>query len=96
EDPGDLPLHVTSIRGRPPFTPAEEQALMQAHGITHLLTKNSGGDGAKLDAADRLGVTVLMIRRPAPPPGPHAATTDAALAWVEALAAHGRQKNQPG
>ncbi len=78
-----LPGHVETITARPPFALDDEIALMRGHGITHLVSKNSGGPGrAKLDAAARLGLPVLMVARPAPPPGPSAASPAEAVAWV--------------
>ena len=59
---------------------------MQAHGITHLVTKNAGGAGtAKLDAADRLGLTTIVIDRPPLPRADIAATVDAAIDWLTRL-----------
>lgn len=70
EPSGELPGNVEIILARPPFSESGERALMARHGITHLVTRNSGGAGrAKLAAAAALGVAVLMIARPAPPPG---------------------------
>ena len=54
------------------------------------MTKNSGGEltRAKLDAARALGVDVVMIARPALPPGLRVVDTAAqALAWVSSVAA---------
>jgi len=52
-----------------PFEIEDELALMRTHGIECLITKNSGGQAteAKLVAARRLGVTVLMLNRPSLP-----------------------------
>jgi precorrin-6A/cobalt-precorrin-6A reductase len=66
--PQPLPLadHELII-ARPPFTAAAEQALMAAHRIEALVTKNAGGPlSAKLDAARALALPVVMIRRPEP------------------------------
>ncbi len=73
---------------RPPFDPAEERALFQRLGITHLVAKNSGGAAgrAKLDAARDLGVTVVMTARPAQPDGLTVRSVSEACAWLEALA----------
>jgi precorrin-6A/cobalt-precorrin-6A reductase len=40
-----------------------EVALLQRHGITHIVCRNSGGDGAyaKIEAARRMEVTVHLI-----------------------------------
>ncbi|CAM8661762.1 CobK Precorrin-6x reductase [Comamonadaceae bacterium] len=63
----DLPAargHVVLDRG--PFTLEGDRALLQAHGITHIVSKNSGGSGAeaKLVAARELGLPVILIDRP--------------------------------
>jgi precorrin-6A/cobalt-precorrin-6A reductase len=64
---------------------------MRAESVTHLVSKNAGGLGrAKLDAAAALGIPVLMAARPAPPPGPLAATVDDAVAWVTETVANRR------
>jgi precorrin-6A/cobalt-precorrin-6A reductase len=63
----DLPAargHVVLDRG--PFTLQGDRALLQTHGITHIVSKNSGGAGAeaKLIAARELGLPVILIDRP--------------------------------
>lgn len=79
----DLPPHIEQIVARPPFTLEDELALMRRHGATHLVAKNAGGPGrAKLDAAARLGLPILVAERPAPPPGPRAASVAEAVAWA--------------
>ena len=72
------------ICARGPFAEADERALLQAHGIDCLVTRASGGDAtaAKLAAARALGLPVVMVRRPAPPPGDHAASLEDALTWI--------------
>jgi len=62
-----LPAHARLILSRPPYRLDDELALMRREAITHLVTKNSGGEQtrAKLDAARQAGVAVLMIARPA-------------------------------
>lgn len=66
----NLPDHFTAIRGRPPFIRQDEISLMKHHGITHLVSKNSGGaqTKAKLEAAFMLRIQVVMIARPPLPP----------------------------
>jgi precorrin-6A/cobalt-precorrin-6A reductase len=56
-----LPDHELVI-GMPGDVEAET-VLLQRHGITHIVCRNSGGDGAhaKIEAARRLKVVVLMI-----------------------------------
>ena len=75
---------LTLIFGRGPFAYEAERRLLEAHGIRCLVTKNSGGSRAKLDAAHDLGIPVVMVRRPAPPDGDVATSVEQALAWLEA------------
>ena len=78
----ELPRHATLLQSRPPYTLDGEMALMRREEITHLVTKNSGGaqTAAKLDAARRLGVKVIMIARPLYGPATEVADLDAAIA----------------
>ena len=71
-----LPRHWQLILARPPQSAEDEIALMEKHRITHLVTKNSGGTRAfaKINAARRLELPVLMIRRPELPQTETAAT----------------------
>lgn len=78
----DLPRHASLLRTRPPYSVSDEMALMEREDITHLVTKNSGGGqtSAKLEAAQRLGVKVIMIARPAYGPANEVASVDEAIA----------------
>jgi precorrin-6A/cobalt-precorrin-6A reductase len=62
----DVP-HKTLITAQGPFGVEDELALMRREGVEILVTKNSGGAAtqAKLHAARDLGLTVVMVRRPA-------------------------------
>jgi precorrin-6A/cobalt-precorrin-6A reductase len=64
---------------------------MEEHGITHVVAKNAGGDGAraKLDAARVLGLPVLMAERPVLPETAIARTPDEVLDWVDHTADRG-------
>jgi precorrin-6A/cobalt-precorrin-6A reductase len=64
-----LPEGWTLILERPPFTLEREMAHFDAHRITVLVSKNSGGDqtGAKLIAAREMHIPVIMLARPAKP-----------------------------
>ena len=81
-----LPLAGAGVVvARPPFTVAGETALLRAHAIEVLVSKQSGGAArAKLAAAAALGLPVVMIARPAKPAGERAADVDGALTWLAA------------
>ncbi len=81
----ELPRHASLLQSRPPYGLVDEMALMEREGITHLVTKNSGGGqtSAKLEAAQRLGVKVIMIARPAYGPAREVASVDDAIAALE-------------
>ncbi|WP_456269276.1 cobalt-precorrin-6A reductase [Kushneria sp. AK178] len=94
-DPIEVPLalpHVDNLIARGPFTLAQERELLRSRGIDVLVTKHSGGAATfpKLVAARELGVTVIMIRRPAMPDIPVVEDLDDAgmahlVDWVSAL-----------
>jgi precorrin-6A/cobalt-precorrin-6A reductase len=72
------------ILGRPPAEPDEEVALFRRHGIGWVVSKDSGGRaGAKIEAARRLKLPVILVERPAAPAGETVATVEAALTWIE-------------
>ena len=54
------------LEGRGPFTLENELALFRQNAITILITKNSGGSPtyAKIEAARKLRVPVIMVARP--------------------------------
>lgn len=81
----DLPAergHVVLDRG--PFTVEGDRALLQAHRITHVVSKNSGGAGAqaKLIAARERGLPVILIDRPFIPARPTASTVEGVCRWL--------------
>lgn len=83
----NLPRH-TLILDRGPFTLDGELALLAEHRIDVIVSKNSGGSAteAKLEAARRRGIPVVMVERP--PGNGVAEVHDAgsALRWLEGLA----------
>lgn len=86
-DAPDAPLPLpdtTVILDRGPFTTDGDTALMREHGITHVVAKNAGGDGAraKLDAARALHLPVIMADRPALPHATTAGTVADVMAWL--------------
>lgn len=82
--PAGVPLGVTWLCARGPFGLADELALLRRHTIEVVLTKASGGAATygKIAAARALGLPVVMLQRPPPPPGPVATDLAAALAWL--------------
>ncbi len=88
EAPTDaMPLpNATLVLARGPFREEDEVALMTAHSIDVLVTKNSGGGAtyAKIAAARRLALKVLMVRRPILPPAEEVAAPERAAQWLEA------------
>lgn len=81
----DLPAHADVIVSRPPYTLEDEMALLRRHGITHLVSKNSGGaqTAAKLEAAQEMGVKVIMIARPTYGPAVEVDSVEAAIAALD-------------
>ncbi len=61
-----LPAHWDLVLARPPQSLDAEIALFRAHGISQVVTKNSGGQRAyaKIEAARRLELPVIVIDRP--------------------------------
>ena len=87
-DGDTMPPRHHLLLSRGPYRHDDELELLRLHRIDALVTKNSGGDmtRAKVDAADALGVPVVMVDRPPLPDGVHAVSTLAeAEAWVRAL-----------
>jgi precorrin-6A/cobalt-precorrin-6A reductase len=87
EAPDSVPSeNVTVLLARGPFTVDAELALFRQYRIDMLVTRNSGGRAteAKLEAARRLDIPVIMVRRPEQPRGDQVATVAEALEWVEA------------
>ncbi len=81
--PVDLPgARVVVMRG--PFEREAERRFLKSEAIEVILAKASGGDSAraKLDAARNLGLPVVLLRRPSPPPGPTVASIADAVAWL--------------
>ena len=66
-----LPPDTEVVLARGPFTLDDERALLRAHRIDVLVTKDSGGaaTAAKLTAARERAVPVVVVRRPPLPPG---------------------------
>lgn len=82
---GPLPRRCEVILDRGPFVLPLERKLFQQKGIDKLVTKNSGGPltAAKLTVARERGLEVIMVERPALPPGvPVVPDVASAVAWT--------------
>lgn len=86
----DPPLPDTAVPpgklllDRGPFLLENERSLLQQYEIGAIVSKNSGGDAtsAKLIAARELRIPVVMVQRPAVPPGEKVADVESALSWL--------------
>ncbi|MGY4625719.1 precorrin-6A/cobalt-precorrin-6A reductase [Bradyrhizobium sp. USDA 4486] len=85
-DPPEAPLPFAAdvIVSRGPFTLEGELEMLQARGIAWIVARNSGGDGAraKIDAARRLGLPVIMISRPHLPERPCVESVAEVMQWL--------------
>jgi precorrin-6A/cobalt-precorrin-6A reductase len=79
-----LPDHRL-ILARGPFALADEEALMREERIDILVSKNSGGAAtyAKIEAARRLGLPIVMLRRPDKSDAPQTSALGDVLAWID-------------
>lgn len=81
----EVPASWEVLLTRGPFTLEAETQLLTSRRTDVLLTKDSGGPltEAKLDAADALGVPVVVVRRPPVPDGVEVVEdVEAAARWV--------------
>jgi precorrin-6A/cobalt-precorrin-6A reductase len=78
-----LPKRLDVLLDRGPFTLDGERSVLVDHRIDVLITKDSGGSTAKLDAARECGLPVILVDRPPLAPATDVApTVAAALAWL--------------
>ena len=89
-DPVEPPLDVpdaTYILARGPFAEGDELELLKKHRIDAIVAKNSGGSATygKIAAARKLGIEVILFRRPDLPDVPSAASIPELLAKVDHL-----------
>src|SRR5262245_13479228 len=86
--PDEVPLRdYRTIAGRGPFSLQDELRLLAEHHIGLVVAKNSGGDAtyAKIEAARRMGLPVIMIERPAialDPRSPVVASVAETVRWI--------------
>lgn len=83
DGPLPLPHHVVEV-ARGPFDLNGDLALMRQHKITLVVSKNSGGSGAraKIDAARVLGLPVILIDRPPLPARQETHDVTEVLDWL--------------
>ena len=83
-DPDGLPPDRSVLLHRGPFTLAGELALIDAHALDVLITKDSGGEmtQAKLAAARERGLPVIVVARPPRPAARTVESVEEALAWL--------------
>lgn len=91
--PAEIPLHdYRTIAARGPFSLADEMRLIAEHHINLLVAKNSGGEAtyAKIEAARRLRLPIVMIERPTialEPRSPVVESVEDAIAALRSLIA---------
>ncbi|MDI3559400.1 cobalt-precorrin-6A reductase [Bradyrhizobium sp. Arg816] len=85
-DPPEAPLPFAAdvIVSRGPFTLDGELEMMRTRGIAWIVARNSGGDGAraKIDAARKLGLPVIMIARPELPDRQRVESVAEIMQWL--------------
>jgi len=83
--PLPLPDHWSLVLARPPQSTGEEVKLFTERGITHVVTKNSGGTRAyaKIEAARQMQLPVIMVDRPELPSTAIAASVNGVLDWTD-------------
>lgn len=88
EPAAEVPPNAVAITARPPFTLEAELALFRRFQVDGLLCRNSGGEGgaAKLEAARRLRLPMLVVEPPRLQVTPAVATVEEAYAFVRAFA----------
>jgi len=73
------------IVARGPFDPDADLSLLHDHDIDLVVSKNAGGSGAyaKIEAARKLGIEVVMIQRPKITPRHEVHSAEAVMTWLK-------------
>ncbi len=81
----DLALPGELLLAPGPVSEADEIELLTMWRIDTVVSRNGGGAAmnAKITAARRLGIKVVMVERPPNPPGARVETVEQALAWLD-------------
>lgn len=101
DPPGDLrlPPRISFVHDRGPFEVETEIRLLTQQHIDVVVSKNSGGAAtyAKIEAARRLQIPVVMVARPSKPSLHIVADVSAAQSWLERrLALHDGSHSERG
>lgn len=85
DDAPALPRHTTLV-GRGPFALADELAMLRAHAVDCVVSKNAGGPDtyAKIEAARLLQLPVILVARPVLPARARCETPEQAMQWLSA------------
>jgi precorrin-6A/cobalt-precorrin-6A reductase len=88
-----LPPRHQLLLDRGPYAVEGELALIDQHRLDLVVTKDSGGDqtAAKLEAARRRALPVLIVRRPPRPAATTVFTVEEAVSWARERMAAGRR-----
>ncbi|MFM5890988.1 MAG: cobalt-precorrin-6A reductase [Dolichospermum sp.] len=72
------------ISDRGPFNLEQEQGILLKYNIDTIVSKNSGGSATypKIIAARKLGIKVVMVKRPPIPPGEQVPDVESAVQWL--------------
>jgi len=78
-----IPNNAHLIQAKGPFNEDDEISFLQQHQIERVVSKNSGGKTvyAKISAARKLGISVILIQRPLLPLMPCVHTWQEAYQW---------------
>jgi len=87
-DPPDASLPIPQgemLYDRGPFILEQERKLLTDYNINLIVSKNSGGNAtyAKVIAAREMGISIVMVNRPAMPPVTQVSTIDDAIDWLK-------------
>lgn len=82
--PGETLPRGEVVIGHPAATADEEAALLQAHDIGWIVSKDSGGKAsAKIEAAHRLRLPVILVSRPQLPAVRTVTRIDDVIGWLD-------------
>lgn len=83
--PGRFPLrHGRFLVSHPPFSVADEIQTLHSLEVDTLVSRNSGGSGGveKLEAAEQLGLRIVMVQRPDLPDVDRVSSVEDAIKYI--------------